>query len=320
MFLKRTVLKHGSLQRFFTQRNTSYRSPPPKKKGLQKYEHSTYLHAITDLNQLNCKHTTFLHATTDLNQLNCKHTTFLHAITDLNQLNCKHTIFLHAITDLNQLNCKHSTFLHAITDLNQLNCNNIRFLHAITNVNQLNCNHATFLHSTTNLNQLNCNNPIFLQTVTNLNELHRYHDTFIPATTNVNQSNRNHVTFLYDTINVNQLNEATNLNRQRIRKSTQRQALLPGTTWDACESKLLGNFLLDYIKPTRYRNIFLGKGPDITAAQTEMVYILIFKCINYKHSAEDFSTVKVFMECILFLISLRNVLILPLCFMNQRRQ
>jgi len=46
-----------------------------------------------------------------------------------------------------------------------------------------------------------------------------------------------------------------------------------------------------------------------------MVYILIFKYINFKHGVEDFSAVNVFMECILFLASLRNVLILPLCFM-----
>ena len=99
MFLKRIALKHGSLQRLFTQRNTSNRF---SKKDLQKYKHTTFLQAITDLNQLHCKHTTFLQATTTLSQLHCYHDTFIPATTDVNQLNRNHVTFLYDTINANQ--------------------------------------------------------------------------------------------------------------------------------------------------------------------------------------------------------------------------
>ena len=133
MFLKRAALKHGTLQRFFTQTNTSYRFP---KKHLQKYKHVTFLHDVTILNQMNCNHATFLHSVTNLNQLHCNHATFLHSVTNLNQLHCNHATFLHSVTNLNQLHCNHATFLRATTNLNKLNPNHVTFLYDTINVNQ----------------------------------------------------------------------------------------------------------------------------------------------------------------------------------------
>ena len=58
------------------------------------------------------------------------------------------------------------------------------------------------------------------------------------------------------------------------------------------------------------------------AAQTETLHgvHLIFKYIEIKCIVQDFSADNMFMEFILFLASLKIVLLLPFCFVKQRRQ